>query len=49
MENIYNDTYFALPKSIIAEYVDGYVHMSKYIKNCGKFPKKLVNSSPFIW
>ena len=30
-----NETSFALFKSIIAEDVDAYVHLSKYIKNFG--------------
>ena len=40
-----NETSFALLESIVAEDVDAYVHLSKYIKNCGEFPKKPVDSS----
>ena len=40
-----NETSFALLKSIISEDVDAYVHLCKYITNCGEFPKKPVDSS----
>ena len=40
-----NETSFSLFKYSIEEDVDAYVHLIKYIKNCGEFPKKLVNPS----
>ena len=40
-----NYTSLFLLKFVIAEYVDTYVHLSKYIKNCGEFSKKPVDLS----
>ena len=43
MEMTTNDTSLAFLESIIAEYVDEYVQLRKYIKNCGESPKKPVD------
>ena len=43
-----NETSLALLKSFIAEDVDTYVHLRKYIWNCGEFLKKPIDSYPFI-
>ena len=40
-----NETSFVLLKSIIADYVDTYVHLSQHIKHYGVFPKQPVDSS----
>ena len=40
-----DETSFALLESIIAEDIGAYVHLRQYIKNCGEFPKKCVDSS----
>ena len=40
-----DETSFDLLRSIIAEDVDAYVQLRKYIKNCDKFLKKPVDSS----
>ena len=45
MEKTTNETSFTLFDSIIALGVDLYVHLSQYIKTCGKFPYKPVDLS----
>ena len=42
-----NETSLALLKSIISEDVDTCVHISKFIKSCGEFPNKPVDSSVY--
>ena len=43
-----DETSFSLLKSIIAEDVDTYVDLRKYIENCGKIPKKNLLINPFV-